>query len=160
MTTARALIYGTVAVAVIESTEVMTFYGLVRGVPPHQILQYIASGLLGRPAFEGGLATTLLGAALHFFNSFVIFAVYLGASRRFSVLVRHPVVCGLLYGAGVHLFMAYVVTPLSAAPRRGAFNPWLFLHGVVSQALVVGLPCAFIARAASTPARERAPGRA
>jgi hypothetical protein len=156
--TGRALLYGTVAVAVIESTEVMTFWGL-RGTSPRQILQYIASGLLGRAAFEGGLATALLGTALHFFNSFVIFAVYLAASRRFAVLVRHPVVGGLLYGAGVHLFMAYVVIPLSAAPRRGAFNPWLFLHGVVSQALVVGLPCAFIARAASTPEPERAPGR-
>ena len=159
MTTGRALFYGTVAVAVIESTEVMTFHGLVNGVPPHQILQYIASGLLGRSAFEGGFATTLLGAALHFFNSFVIFAVYLAASRRFAVLVRHPVVCGLLYGAGVHLFMADVVIPLSAA-RRGAFNPWMFLHGIVSQALVVGLPCAFIARAASPSVPERGPGAA
>jgi uncharacterized membrane protein YagU involved in acid resistance len=155
MTTGRALVLGTLAVAVIESTEVMTFWGL-RGTPPQQILQYISSGLLGRAAFEGGLATTLLGAALHFFNAFVIFAVYLAASRRFPVLVRRPVVCGLLYGAGVHLFMAYVVIPLSAAPRRGAFNPWLFLHGVLSQALVVGLPCAFVSRAA-LPAPERPP---
>ena len=147
MKTARALLYGTVAVAVIESTEVMIFWGL-RGVSPGQILQYIASGLLGRAAFDGGLATALLGAALHFFNAFVIFALYLAASRRFAVLVRHPVVCGLLYGAGVHLFMAYVVIPLSAA-RKGPFNPWLFLHGIVSQAVVVGLPCAFISRAAA-----------
>jgi len=151
----RALLLGTVAVAVIESTEVMIFWGL-RGTPPHQILQYIASGLVGRAAFEGGLATTLLGTALHFFNSFVIFAVYLAASRRFPALVRHPVACGLLYGAGVHLLMAYVVIPLSAAPRRGAFNPWLFLHGVVSQALVVGLPCAFVSRAAAPASSERA----
>lgn len=147
MKTARALLYGTVAVAVIESTEVMIFWGL-RGVPPGQILQYIASGLLGRAAFDGGLATTLLGAALHVFNSFAIFALYLAASRRFAVLVRHPVVCGLLYGAGVHLFMAYVVIPLSAA-RKGPFNPWLLLHGLVSQAIVVGLPCAFVSRAAA-----------
>ena len=37
-----------------------------RGVTPLRIAQSIASGLLGRAAFEGGYKTAALGVVLHF----------------------------------------------------------------------------------------------
>ena len=52
----------------------------VRGISPDRVFQYIASGILGRAAFEGGAATIAFGLLLHFI-------VALGAASVF-VLAR------------------------------------------------------------------------
>jgi hypothetical protein len=148
---ARALLLGTVTVALVEATETSIFWALRSGITPWRIFRYITSGLVGKEAFEGGPAMMWLGVAIHFFNAFVIVGVYLLASRRFPTLVRHPVVWGLAYGAAVHLVMQFVVIPLSAASRSKAVDPWLLLHSLVSQAVTVGVPSALFARAAARP---------
>jgi hypothetical protein len=120
--------------------------------PLVRIFQSIASGLLGRDAYEGGLATAALGVALHFFIAATAAAVYYAASRRLPVLVQRAVLCGLAFGVAVYLFMNYVVVPLSAV-RRGAFSLRIFLSSMAGHALLVGLPIALIARRASSPSR-------
>jgi hypothetical protein len=52
----RAIAYGALAVGVLDILDALVFFGL-RGVAPIVILQSIASGVLGRTAYEGGLAT-------------------------------------------------------------------------------------------------------
>ena len=160
MTTGRALALGTVTVAVLEAIETSTFWALRAGITPWRIFRYIASGLLGQGAFEGGPAMVWLGVVIHFFNAFVIVGVYFLASRRISALVRHPVICGLAYGATVHLVMQFVVIPLSSAPHSSAIDPVQLAHSLVSQALTVGLPAALFARAASPPAPNSLPAAA
>jgi hypothetical protein len=49
---------------------------------PIQVLQYIASGALGKSAFEGGLVTAALGAMFHFIIAWAAAAVFVLASRR------------------------------------------------------------------------------
>lgn len=151
MRPARALLLGTVTVALVEATETSIFWWLRAGITPWRIFRYIASGLVGPQAFEGGPAMMWLGVAIHFFNAFVIVGAYLLASRPFPTLVRHPVACGLAYGAAVHLVMQFVVIPLSAASHSKTVDPWQLLHSLVSQAVTVGLPAALFARAASSP---------
>jgi hypothetical protein len=153
----KALLLGGLTVAVLEAIETSTYWWIREKVTPWRIFRYIASGLLGKAAFDGGPEGLWLGIALHVFNALVIVAVYLIASRRFPTLVRHPVVWGLAYGAGVHLVMAYVVIPLSEARRSGTFNPIHFVHSILSQALTVGLPTALFARAAQWPERKSLP---
>ena len=145
----RALILGTITVALVEATETSIFWALRAGITPWRIFRYITSGLAGPQAFEGGPAMMWLGVAIHFFNAFVIVGVYMLASRRFPALVRHPVAFGLAYGAAVHLVMQFVVIPLSAASHSKTVDPWLLLHSLVSQAVTVGLPSALFAKAAA-----------
>jgi hypothetical protein len=160
VTTGRALVLGTVTVALLEAIETSTFWAFRAGITPWRIFRYIASGLLGQKAFEGGPAMVWLGVALHFFNAFVIVGVYFLASRRIPALVRHPVLCGLLYGAAVHCMMQFVVIPLSSAPHASAIDPVQLTHSLVSQALTVGLPAALFARAASPSAPISLPAAA
>src|SRR5213594_3096116 len=56
-----------------------------------RLLQGIASGLLGKDAFQGGLATAFLGLLCHFFIATSAAAVYYVASRRMAILVQHAV---------------------------------------------------------------------
>ena len=114
----------------------------LRGVGPVRVLQSVASGLLGRAAAEGGLATAALGALLHFLIAFAWAAAYWLASRRLKVLARHPVVCGLLYGVVVYFFMYFVVLPLSAIYFPLTRTASSILLNAAGHMLLVGLPIA------------------
>ena len=114
----------------------------LRGVGPVRVLQSVASGLLGRAAAEGGLATAALGAFLHFLIAFIWAAVYWLASRRLKVLARHPAVCGLLYGAVVYFLMYFVVLPLSAIYFPLTRTASSVLLNAAGHMLLVGLPIA------------------
>ena len=147
MSTPRALLYGTLLVGGLDALDAVVFFGL-RGVQPIRIFHSIASGLLGRAAFSGGLRTALLGAVLHFFIAFVIVAVFLLASRAMPVLVRAPILSGLVYGIGAYVVMNYIVVPLSAA-ATGRFSWPVFINGVLIHMFGVGLPASLVARAAA-----------
>jgi hypothetical protein len=116
----------------------------LRGIEVTRTLQGIASGVLGPKSFSGGRGTAALGLGFHYFIAFVISATYYFASRELSYLNEHAVVCGLLYGIAVHLFMSFVVVPLSAVKRP--FSMSFFLIQFVVHMLCVGLPIALIVR--------------
>jgi hypothetical protein len=142
---ARAIVWGGLLAGVGDITFAFVVSGL-RGVGPVRVLHSVAGGLLGPAARDGGLATAALGALLHFFIAFVWAAVYWLASRRLKLLVRRPVVCGLLYGAAVYAFMYLVVLPLSAAYFKPTFTPSTVLLNAAGHMLLVGLPIALAAR--------------
>jgi hypothetical protein len=130
MTRRDALALGTVVVGALDILDAFIFFGL-RGASPVRILQSIAAGLLGREAaVQGGVATAVLGLALHFTIAFAIVGVYFLASRRAPGLIRHPIACGLLYGILAYVVMNYVVIPLSAT-TRGTFSLPVFLNGIL-----------------------------
>jgi hypothetical protein len=76
-TPARALLVGALTVGVLDGLDALVFFGL-RGLSPARLFQGIASGLLGRSAFEGGMATALLGVLLHLFIAFAVVTTYGG----------------------------------------------------------------------------------
>lgn len=141
----RAILWGGLLAGVGDIAFAFVVNGL-RGVGPVRVLQSVASGVLGSAAREGGLATAALGGALHFLIALCAAAVYWLASRRLGVLVRHAVVCGLLYGVAVFLFMNFVVVPLSAAYFKPSNAPSALLLNSAGHMLLVGLPIALAAR--------------
>ena len=146
LSTARALVYGTLVVGILDAADALVFFGL-RGAKPIRIFQSIASGLLGRAAFSGGLRTAVLGVALHFFIAFLIVSTFLVASRYIRILRRAPVWSGLIYGIAVYLVMNFVVLPLSAA-GRGPLSWPVVVNGVLIHMLGVGLATSLFVRAA------------
>ncbi len=111
-----------------------------RGVTPIRVLKSVASGLLGKEAFQGGAGTAVLGLALHFIIALGAAAVYYAASRKLTFLARQPIIYGPLYGIAVFLFMNLVVLPLSAIPFKVSFKPSIVVTGLVVHMLCVGLP--------------------
>ena len=145
----RAVVYGTLVVGILDAADALIFFGL-KGATPTRIFQSIASGLLGRAAYSGGLRTALLGVALHFIIAFLIVSTFLVASRHIRILRRAPVWSGLIYGVAVYLVMNFVVVPLSAA-GRGPLSWPVVVNGVLIHMLGVGLPTSLFARAATNP---------
>lgn len=141
----KSLLYATLVCGALDATDGVVFFGL-RGFNPIQVLQYIASGLLGARSFRGGLATAGLGVVVHFAIALVVAAIYILASRKLPVLRTQAVSIGLLYGAAVYLTMTYVVLPMSAVAPT-AFSIAALLNGLIGHALFIGLPVALFAKA-------------
>jgi|SRR5215831_10099163 len=113
------------------------------GRAPLWTLQSVASGWLGNNAFDGGVATGLLGLVSHYTILFVAAAIYWAASRRLTMLRTHWLLSGVIFGIAVYLFMNFVVLPLSEFPFHPKY-PWdRLLEGFFSHAVGVGLPIAY-----------------
>jgi hypothetical protein len=80
---------------------------------PEWTFQGIARGLVGNWAYAEGIATVFIGAVLHFLIAYGAAVVYYIASRYLRIMVRQALVCGMIYGVLVHLFMQFVVIPMS-----------------------------------------------
>lgn len=117
----------------ISATVVGGFFGST----PIRLFQGIASGLLGRSAFQGGAGSALLGVFLHFIVALGAAATYYVASRAFPFLMIHALVCGVVFGLLVHLFMTFVVIPLSAIGSR-PFVLRSFVAFLIVSMVVVG----------------------
>jgi hypothetical protein len=137
------ILLGGLAVGVLDALDATIFFGL-RGVRPGRIAQHIASALLGRASFQGGIPTILLGVLLHFAVAFSIASVYYALSVRLSVMVRRPVVSGVVFGVTAFFVMNRVVLPFTRASNSPGPLPVL-LNGVIGHALLVGLPIALLA---------------
>jgi uncharacterized membrane protein YagU involved in acid resistance len=122
----------------------MVLYG-VSGAPPIAVFQSIASGLLGRSAYQGGLATAALGGALHLFIALVAAAVFVAASLALPALRQQPIRWGAAFGIAMYVVMNGLVVPLSAATPKPAFSAAMVVIGLIIHVMLVGLPIALIA---------------
>jgi uncharacterized membrane protein YagU involved in acid resistance len=136
-----AVIAGTLDIA-----DALIFSGL-RGVSPSQVFHYIASGLLGIKAFEMGGAAVLLGIAIHYTIALGWTVIFYAASRKFAILLRRPVVSGLLYGIVVYVMMNFVVLPLTGVPHSNkTISLASRVNGVLALMLCIGLTIALLLR--------------
>ena len=145
----KAILVGGLIAGALDITYAFILWWLRAQVTPMQILQSVATGLLGKASYDGGAGTAILGAFLHFFNAVVIAAIFVGASRIWPVLARRATLFGPLYGIGVYLVMNYVVLPLSAfPPRTKPPAPVVWITGVLAHMFLIGLPIALAAKRA------------
>jgi hypothetical protein len=146
---ARAVGLATLAIGVLDALDAFIFFGLWRGTSPVRILQSIASGVMGRAAYQGGAPAAFLGLLLHFFIAFGIAATYYAATRLLPWLNRHPWLYGPLYGVIVYVVMNHIVVPMSAAAVGSGPTPLpVLINGLLIHMAGVGLPSALFARAA------------
>lgn len=144
---AFAILVGGLIAGAIDITYAVGF-SAYRGVAPARILQSVASGLLGSPAYQGGAATAALGLLLHFLLMLIIAAIFYVASLRLRFLVARPVLWGAIYGFLVYWVMNLVVLPLSGFPSTVKFVPVVVITSLIVHAFGIGVPIALASRAA------------
>jgi hypothetical protein len=142
------ILFGGLAIGLGDLIFAFTFYGLILGGRPLRIFQSVAAGVLGRAtAIEGGVRTFLFGIFMHFVVATCIATVYFLATLVLPLLLRHPVVSGLIYGVAAYFGMKYLVLPLSAIGQRGTIPRLpILITELLGHALLVGLPVALLAR--------------
>jgi uncharacterized membrane protein YagU involved in acid resistance len=141
-----ALVGGSTA-GLLDIVFAISFAGY-NGTSPVRLLQTVASGLFGNPAFDGGTFMAALGLLLHFGMSFIWAGLFVVVARRIRLLVLRPILSGILFGVVVFLTMRLVVLPLSAFPWPVTFKPLATALDVLSHTLLFGVPIALAARKA------------
>ncbi len=138
-----AIFWGGLACGVLDITQAFIAFGLQFHLRPSQVLQSVASGLLGPKSFQGGTKSAALGLFLHFLIAFIWAVIYYVASRQIAFLTAKPVIAGLLYGEFLWVMMNCVVVPLSAIHRwPPRFDPASVITGPIGHTVLVGLPIA------------------
>lgn len=143
----RFIVSAAILIFVLATADLVfagTYWHQLFGLPFPRLLQNIASGLLGKQAFAGGMPTVLLGLLLHFVMMAMMVGAYYVVSARFNALRERPWQYGLLYGLVLYVVMNVVVLPLSAAPKTPFVPSWIISSIVVH--LVIGVSIALSAR--------------
>ena len=145
----RPILIGGLIAGALDITYACVFSYLRSGRTPMVVLQSVASGVLARRAYDGGIKTAALGLAFHFLIALIAAAVYVFASRALPFLINQPIVSGILYGVCVFAFMYCVVLRISAVHLTSW--PWalpksVFVGGLLIHMFGIGLPIALVAR--------------
>ena len=147
----RSILMGTLIMGTLDAIVWHVIVSnLMGGYPLISIYQYLASGALGNAAFEGGIATALLGLFFHYVVAFAVTAVFMLATDRIPLVRRYAIPASLLYGFGVFIVMNMIVLPLSAAPPMPAPPMPELIMAILDHVLVVGLPLGIIVRRNTT----------
>jgi len=112
---------------------------------PFRILQGISRGFFGPHAREMGWTSACIGLFVHFLIATTAAAVYYLASRKMRLLIDRWVICGLLFGECIFLFMYFVVMPLSKVGWPH-FDTATYITGPFGHTFLVGLPIAWSIR--------------
>jgi uncharacterized membrane protein YagU involved in acid resistance len=153
-TTFRTVFWIALVAGTLDITENLVFSQL-RGVSPWTVFQYIASGLIGKQAFQGGWETVLLGVSVHYDVALPWTGVFYAVARKFAIVMRRPVLSGLLYGGVVYLIMNFIVVPLSGVPHP--LRPITLIsriNAVLALLLCIGLTISLLMRRTLFQARN------
>jgi hypothetical protein len=117
-----------------------------RGVGPRRVFQYVASGLIGMQSFQLGTSSVILGIA-QYAIALAWTAIFYAASRKFAILLRKPLISGVIYGLTVYRFMNLVVLPLSGVPHPiKAPSLTSRINGVLAVVFCIGLTISLLIR--------------
>ena len=136
------IVQGGLVAGILDACAGVIVYYIYFGFNPIEVLQFIASGVWGPKAIGGGLLMVLAGTFFHFLIAFVAAAVYYAAATIIKPLYTHPVLMGLIFGAGVWSVMNLIVLPASNIPKA-PFDLGLAVIGIVWHMILVGLPIAW-----------------
>lgn len=145
----RPIVIGGLIAGVLDIIYAFVFSYVRSGRTPAFILQSVASGALGRDAYQGGVKTAALGLAFHFLIALAAAAVYVLASRALPFMTAHPIISGMIYGLCVYAVMNCIVLRVSAI--HATTWPWSYPKSVLIGGLLIhmfgiGLPIALVNR--------------
>lgn len=150
----RAILVGGTIAGALDILFAIT-WAAINGRTPAWLLQTVATGLLGEPAYSGGVPTAILGLASHFALSFGWAALFVAVASRLPALVAKPAFTGPAFGILVFFAMRLVVLPLSAFPFPVTFSQPGATLDLLSHMFLFGLPIAFAAAKALRPGARR-----
>jgi uncharacterized membrane protein YagU involved in acid resistance len=140
----RAVLVGGTIAAALDILFAIA-WAAVNGRTPGWLLQTVATGLLGKSAYEGGVPTAIVGLVAHFALSYGWAALFVAAASRLPWLVAKPAFSGPTFGILVFFAMRLVVLPVSAFPYPISFSQPGATLDLLSHMFFFGLPIAWAA---------------
>ncbi len=115
----------------------------INGGTPIRVLQFIASGIFDRDAFQDGYYA-LWGLGFHYFIATSWTSLFFYLYPRVKPLSKNKLLTGISYGTFVWFMMTQIVLPLSNTPKI----PFKVLNAVIAISILIvaiALPLTYIA---------------
>jgi hypothetical protein len=110
------------------------------------IFKFIASGIFGKDAGDGGTGMIVAGFILHYAIAFSFTIFFFWLFPKVNVMSKNRIVTGIVYGLFVWTLMNLVVVPLSNTVHRTMkLEGALINMGILI--VCIGLPLSFMANA-------------
>ncbi|SHI60767.1 hypothetical protein [Aquimarina spongiae] len=139
----KTILWSGLVAGILDAIAGVIVYYIYFGLNPLQVLQFIAAGVYGPEAIDGGVGMVIAGMLFHFLIAYVVAVIYFIAYPRMGILRKNKRIMGLLYGFAIWLFMNLLVLPNSNIPKA-PFDMGLAIIGIVWHMILVGLPIAVI----------------
>ena len=139
----KAFLWSGLVAGILDSIAGVIVYYIYFGLNPLQVLQFIASGIYGPSAINGGTGMILIGTFFHFLIAYVCAGIYFVLFPKIKALKNSKVTSGLIFGLGIWLVMNLLVLPYTNIPKS-PFDLSLAIVGIVWHMVLVGVPIALI----------------
>jgi uncharacterized membrane protein YagU involved in acid resistance len=108
-----------------------------------KLLQYVASGVYGKAAFEGGAKMAWAGLGFHYLIACCFAAFFYILFNIVPFVRKYKIVSGLLFGIFVWIVMNLIVLPFTNV-SRGSFTVKGVVLNMTILMLAMGLPISII----------------
>ena len=140
---AKAILSTGLLAGTLDITCAIIQYLLKTRSNPVKILNYIASSIFGKAAYDDGIGMPVLGLILHYCIAIIFTAFFFFIYPNIKWLSKNIIITGLLYGVFAWLVMNFIVVPLSAIAKF----PSSVLNAVIGCLILmfaIGLPIAMM----------------
>jgi uncharacterized membrane protein YagU involved in acid resistance len=114
------------------------------GMSPYNLIKFVASGVYGKAAFEGGSDMVAMGLLFHYCIAFAFTIFFFLVYPYWDFLNKNWIVTGVLYGAFVWSVMNLLILPMTNVAQ----SPFNFMKAAIAMTiliLAIGLPLSHLA---------------
>lgn len=132
-------------VGTLDISAAFLYYFIRTGKNPLRVLTFVASGLFGKAAFDGGSEMLLAGLVLHYIIATTFAFIFFWLFSRLEVLRKISLLTGVAYGVMVWMVMNLLVVPLSNVSRQ----PFRWDGALINMLILViciGIPLSLMAK--------------
>jgi hypothetical protein len=140
---AKTIFVATLAAGTLDILSALILYRYVYNIGARQLLQGIASALLGNKAFKGGGGTAFLGLCIHYCIALSFAAFYFFVFPYVPFLKKYKIAGGVLYGVFAWVVMNLAVLPLIGYSKYN-FHWVPVIRSAVILMYAIGIPIALI----------------
>lgn len=139
----KTIIYAWLIAGTLDITSAIINFLVVNKTSLLGLFQYIASGLFGTKAFDGGLLMALAGLLIHYTIAFTWTIIFFFVYPRIKFLSFNIVLTGFAYGIIIWFFMNRIALKLSNVHHIN-FSLTHDILGTLYLMFCIGLPISII----------------
>src|SRR4051812_18210463 len=139
----RPIVIATLIAGTLDIISAFVFSAMA-GVSALAVLKFVASGPFGSAPTES-LGWGLAGLLVHFAIMACMATAYMIVAPRLPILLRNPIVAGILYGVLLWIIMYWIVRPLRFPELPLPHTLKGISQALFAHCILVGIPIALVA---------------
>ena len=126
--------------------DILSALALNYKIAPVKIFQFIASGVFGKAAFQGGIPMALWGALFHYLIASVCTVVLFLIYPKIILFAKDKIALGIAYGFIIWVIMNLMILPHTNIPGKvGHLTITTILTGTAALVVCIGIPVSLMA---------------